>query len=160
MKESIWKMPVGRTAAAATAFALLALAFAATTQAQDAAKVIKYRQSAHYLLGWNIGPIGAMVKGEIPFDPEAAKMRALRLSQVAPMIAEGYPPGSQTGAPTKARPEIWENMDDFQQKAADMAAATRQLVVATETGDLKQVGTALGTVGGACKACHDRYKAD
>jgi len=160
MKEPSLTLPGGRVAAAATALALLALAFAAAAHAQDAAKVIKYRQSAHFLLGWNIGPIGAMVKGEIPFDADAAQMRALRLAQVAPMIAEGYPPGSQTGAPTKAKPEIWENMDDFRQKVADLEASTQKLVAATETGDLKQVGAALGNVGGACKACHDQYKAD
>lgn len=149
-----------RTAVAGGAAALLGLGLAKSVEAQDAAKVIKYRQSAHFLLGWNIAPLGAMVKGEIPFDAEAAKMRANRLEQLAPMIAEGYPPGSATGAPTKARPEIWDNLDDFRQKAADLEAATARLSVATATGEAKQLGPALGEVGNACKACHDRYKAD
>jgi cytochrome c556 len=160
MKESNLFKGGRRTRAAASVAVMLSLCLPAMAQAQDAAKVIKYRQSAHFLLGWNIGPIGAMVKGERPFDAGEARMRALRLEQVAPMIAEGYPPGSQAGAPTKAKPEIWDNMDDFRQKVADLEAATTKLAVATETGDVKQVGTALGAVGGACKACHDRYKAD
>jgi len=160
MKNALSSADARRLATVTTATLLLLLAAATTSHAQDAAKAIKYRQSAHFLLGWNIGPIGAMVKGERPFDAEEARMRALRLEQVAPMIAEGYPPGSQAGAPTKARPEIWENMDDFRQKVADMEAATQKLVAATATGDVKQVGTALGAVGGTCKACHDQYKAD
>ena len=149
-----------RLALAAGAATLLILAVAAHGQAQDPAKVIRYRQSAHFLLGWNINPIAAMVKGEIPFDADAARLRATRLAQVAPMIAEGYPPGSGTGAPTKAKPEIWDNMADFRQKIADLESATAQLAAISETGDLQQIGPALGAVGNACKACHDRYKAD
>jgi len=160
MKHAFSSADTRRLAAVATTALVLLLAVATTSHAQDAAKAIKYRQSAHFLLGWNIGPIGAMVKGEKPFDAEEARMRASRLEQIAPMIAEGYPPGSQSGAPTKAKPEIWQNMDDFRQKVADMEAATTKLVAATETGDVKQVGAALGVVGGTCKACHDQYKAD
>jgi len=160
MKDSIWFKRATRLAAAGSAAAVIGLAFVATTHAQDAAKVIKYRQSAHFLLGWNIGPIGAMVKGDIPFDAEAARLRATRLAQIAPMIAEGYPPGSDSGAPTKAKPGIWENMADFKQKAAALVETTGKLEAAAATGDLEQIGPALGAVGNACKACHDQYKAD
>jgi len=160
MKEPRSFTRAGRLVATAGTAIILAVALATPGLAQDAAKSIKYRQSAHFLLGWNIGPLGAMVKGEIPFDAAAAKMRATRLAQVAPMIAEGYPAGSATGAPTKAKPEIWENMDDFRQKAADLETTTTKLAAAAETGDLKQIGPALGAVGNACKGCHDKYKSD
>ncbi len=147
-------------AAALAAAALVSLPVAAAAQAPDqAAQTIKYRQAALTLLGWNITPIAAMMKGEIPFDARKVELHATRLQQVAPMIVEGFPPGTQTGAPNKAKPEIWSNMDDFNAKAVELEKAAASLVAAARTGDQKQVGQALGAVGNACKACHDQYRA-
>lgn len=137
-----------------------ASAIAADAKPSAAERAIKYRQSALFLLGWNIGPIAAMVKGEMPYDAKALEMRATRLAQLAPMIAEGFPAGSQTGAPTKAKAEIWQDMADFRDKASKLETATNGLVAASKTGDLKQIGPALGEVGAACKACHDKYRAE
>ena len=129
-------------------------------QPTRAERTIEYRQSALYLLGWNIGPIAAMVKGEIPFDQQALELRASRLAQIAPMIAEGFPPDSQTGAPTKAKPEIWQDIDDFRAKAAELERVTARFAETAKTGDRKQISAGLGEVGGACKACHDKYRAE
>lgn len=148
----------GRTAALAAAALLVAPAATLAQTPDKAAQTIKYRQAALTLLGWNIAPISAMMKGEAPFDAKKVELHATRLQQVAPMIVEGFPPGTQTGAPTKAKPAIWSNMDDFKAKAADLERATAGLVAAARTGDQKQVGQALGAVGNACKACHDKYK--
>lgn len=149
---------LSRAAALAAAASLVAVPLAVAQTPSPAQQAIKYRQSALTLLGWNIGPISAMMKGEAPFDAKKAELHATRLQQVAPMILEGFPAGSQSGAATKAKPEIWNNLDDFKAKAADLEKATAGLVAATRTGDQKQVGQALGTVGNACKACHDKYK--
>jgi cytochrome c556 len=129
-------------------------------KATKAQRTIEYRQSALYLLGWNIGPIAGMVKGEIPFDAKAVELRATRLAQIAPMIAEGFPADSQTGAPTKAKPEIWQNMDDFKSKAATLEQVTAKFAETARTGDPKLIAAGLGEVGNACKSCHDKYKAD
>ncbi len=149
-----------RTAVLAAAALLAAAPLAALAQTPSKAEqAIKYRQAALTLLGWNITPIAAMMKGEAPFDARKAELHAVRLQQVAPMIVEGFPAGSESGAPTKAKPEIWRNMDDFKAKAADMEQATAGLVAAARSGDQKQVGQALGAVGNTCKACHDQYRA-
>ncbi len=60
--------------AASTLLAAPALAQSQKAQPTKAERIIKYRQSALYLLGWNIGPVGAMVKGEIPFDAKAVEL--------------------------------------------------------------------------------------
>jgi len=152
-----------RGLAAAIALALLATPMAAQSQKappSKAERTIEYRQAALTLLGWNIGPIAGMVKGEIPWDQKAVEMHAMRLAQVAPMIAEGFPADSQTGAPTDAKPEIWKNMDDFKAKARDLEVATAKLAETAKTGDRKAIGAGLGEVGGTCKACHEKYRAD
>jgi cytochrome c556 len=154
-------LAIGATAAAAFGLAAPGIAEdAAKSQPTKAERTIEYRQSALYLLGWNIGPIAMMVKGEIPFDAKTVELRAMRLAQIAPMIAEGFPPDSQTGAPTKAKPEIWQNMDDFKSKAAALEIATTKFTETAKSGDPKLVAAGLGEVGKACKACHDQYRAD
>ena len=55
-------------------------------------------------------------------------------------------------------PEIWENMEDFESKMADLRAATEALEEAAESGDREQIAEAFAAAGGACKACHDEYK--
>lgn len=150
----------------ASAVAMLGLAAPGMTEQAGegkptrAQRIIEYRQSALYLLGWNIGPIAGMVKGEIPFDAKVVELRAMRLAQIAPMIAEGFPPDSQTGAPTKAKPAIWENMDDFKSKAATLEQVTAKFAETARTGDPKLIAAGLGEVGNACKSCHDKYRAD
>jgi cytochrome c556 len=161
MKYSFPARP-GLLAAIALATLIVAPAFAQAQKAppSKAERVIKYRQSALYLLGWNIGPIAAMVKGEIPFDKDAVVLHADRLAQLAPMIAEGFPADSQSGAPTKAKPGIWQNMSDFEAKAAELERVTAKFATTARTGDPKQIAAGLGEVGGACKACHEKYRAD
>jgi cytochrome c556 len=152
---------VGTAGAAAIGLAGHALAQQAEkTPPTKAQRTIEYRQSALYLLGWNIGPIAGMVKGEIPFDAKAVELRAMRLAQIAPMIAEGFPDDSQTGAPTKAKPEIWQNMDDFRSKATTLEQVTAKFAATARSGDPKLVAAGLAEVGNACKACHEKYKAD
>jgi cytochrome c556 len=84
----------------------------------------------------------------------------MRLAQVAPMIPEGFPADSQSGAPTDAKPEIWKNMDDFQAKARDLEMATAKFAETAKGGDRKAIAAGLGEIGGACKACHEKYRAD
>jgi cytochrome c556 len=154
---------ISRTIAAMIALALLAAPMAAQSDQapkSKAERIIEYRQAALTLLGWNIGPVAGMVKGEIPWDQKALEMHAMRLAQVAPMIAEGFPADSQSGAPTDAKPEIWKNMDDFQAKARDLEVATARFAETAKGGDRKAIAAGLGKVGGACKACHDKYRAD
>ena len=161
MKKSM-SLPQGLLAMFALAALALAPAIARSQQPQptQAEKAIKYRQSALYLLGWNIGPIARMVKGEIAFDRDAAALRADRLAQLAPMIAEGFPAGSDSGAPTKAKAEIWRNMDDFRARAAELERVTAKFAATARTGDPAQIATGLGEVGGVCKSCHEKYRAE
>lgn len=152
-----------RGLAAAATLALLAVPMAAESQKappSKAERAIEYRQAAFKLLGWNIGPVAAMVKGEIPWDQAALEMHAMRLAQVAPMIVEGFPADSQAGAPTRAKPEIWGNLDDFKSRARNLEAAATRFAETARGGDRKAIAAGLGEVGGACKGCHEKYRAD
>ena len=141
--------------------AALALSFAATAQAQapQPDRAIQYRQGVFKAMGWNMGPLGAMVKGERPFDKDLFLKNATRVEQLASMPWEGFGPGTDAGAPTKAKPEIWKNGAKFKQYQDEMQAATVKLVTAAKVGTLDAVKGPFGDLGKACSNCHDDFRA-
>ena len=92
------------------------LASGSTTAQVKPEDVIKYRQSVYKIVGWNFGPMAAMVKGEKPYDKEAFARHAMIVSQMSPLAMEGFAAGSDKGADTKAKPEIWTKSADFKEK--------------------------------------------
>ena len=136
-------------------------ALAATASAQDVKpeRAIKYRQGILQAIGWDMGPMAAMVKGEKPFDKDEFLKRATWVSELAPMAWEGFTPGSDQGAPTKAKPEIWKDMAKFKQYQEAMQAASLKLVAAAKTGTLDAVKGPFGDLGKTCSNCHDDFRA-
>jgi len=68
-----------------------------------------------------------------------------------------FPPGSETGHDTKAKPNIWTDKPGFDRFAADMAAAAQKLVVAANADDKAGFGDAFHDLGKACGGCHKAY---
>jgi cytochrome c556 len=122
-------------------------------------QAIKYRQSVYKVILWNFGPMAGMAQGKIPYDAADFAKRAERVATMAPMLLEGYPPGSGTGAPTRAKPEIWDNFDEFTTLMHDMQSKAAALADVAKEGSLEKSRAAVGELGDACKACHDKYRA-
>ena len=122
--------------------------------------VIHYRQSAMTLIGWNFGPLAAMVKGKIPFDAAEFSKRADRIESLAPQVLEGFATGSDKGAETDAKAEIWTHFDDFQAKFDDLITETKALSDVAKSGDEAKLKEQFKKTAATCKACHDKYKAD
>lgn len=140
----------------AAALATVGVAFA---QGSPADKAIKYRQGVYGIMGWNFGPMAAMVKGEKPYDKEAFARHAKNVAAVGPMALEGFGPGTDKGAAeTKAKPEIWTKMDDFKSKMTKMNDEATKLAAISQTGTLDEIKKQFGATGATCKACHDDYK--
>lgn len=122
-------------------------------------RAIKFRQGIMQAQGWNAGMMGAMVKGEKPYNKDEFLTRATYLDQLVQMAWEGFIPGSDQGAPTKAKPEIWKEPAKFKQYQTEVQAATPKLVAAAKTGDMNAIKPAFGDVGKACSNCHDDFRA-
>jgi cytochrome c556 len=140
--------------------ALLACVGSAGAQQRKPDEAIAYRQGVFKLIRWNMGPLAAMAKGEASWDGAQFARRAARLSWLSYQVEEGFPKGSDTGAVTDAKPEIWANFDDFRAKLKDFQREAAALRDVAATGDEAASKAQLGKVGGTCKACHDEYKAD
>lgn len=141
-----------------------ALLLAGQAQAADptpAERAINYRQGVMAVIGWNFGPMGAMVKGDRPFDKAVFARNAERVALMAPMALEGFPAGSDTGTdkfPTRAKADAWLDQDKFKELMKKMEDETARLARVAKGGDEKAMKDQFGTTAKACKACHDDFR--
>ncbi|MFP7570656.1 c-type cytochrome [Marivita sp. S2033] len=122
---------------------------------------LKARQGQFNIMAINLGILGAMAKGEVEYNAEAAQAAADTLVAVsniqqAPMWPEGSDNMSIDG--TRAQPSVWEKNDDFLSKWSDLHPAVVEMQGAAGTGR-EALAPMIGKVGGACKACHDTHRA-
>jgi cytochrome c556 len=135
-------------------------AFSAVVFAQEMKpdRAIKYRQGVLQAMGWHMGVLGSMAKGETPYNKDTAMRSAKFVSELSAMPWDGFGPGTDTGAPTKAKPEIWTNKAKFDGFAKDLQGETAKLAAASGSG-LDALKGALGPTGKACSNCHDDFRA-
>ena len=140
---------------------LLAGIVASTANAQFAKPedAIRYRQSALNLIGNHTVRIGAVVKGDKPFNAAEVQQSAALIETLSKLPWEAFGPGTEQGGNTKAKPDIWKDPAKFKQAAENMQAEAAKLSAAAKSGNLDQVKAAFGGLGKSCKACHDDFRA-
>lgn len=143
-----------------TRFALAALIIVPLAAHAQFAKVedaVKYRQSALSVMGTHFNRIGAVVKGEKPYDKAAVMADAAVVEMMSKLPWAAFPPGSDL-MESKAKPEIWKEMPKFKAASEKMQTAVEKLSTAAKSGDLGMIKTAFGAAGKSCKACHDDFR--
>lgn len=138
-------------------FAIVVVMSGQYAMAQKAEDAIKYRQGVFRVIGWNFGSMAAMAKDKKPYDAEEFARNAEIVAFMSKLPLEGFTPGSETGD-TRAKPDIWLNMDDFKAKLEKMQQEVAALAKVAKSGDLAASKAQLGEAGQACKACHDKYR--
>ena len=144
----------------ALAFSLSATASLALAQPGGVADVIKARQ-AHFK------EIGKASKGV--FDGvKAGSLTAAQaqaygkvIADLAPQLPSWFPAGSgpESGVKTGAKAEIWAKPQDFAAKAAEFKLQSAAFYETAKKGDIEAIKAAAPKLGGACKGCHDNYRA-
>lgn len=136
---------------------IIGATLSAQTFAESAAEdAIKYRQSVFTAIRWHFGSMGAMLRDKKPYDAEQFKHHATQVSALAHMPREGFIEGSDFGD-TKAKAEIWENLDDVSARF-DVLIKDTAILAAAAGGDMDAVKGPFGTVAKSCKGCHDKYR--
>jgi cytochrome c556 len=121
---------------------------------------IEYREAVMEVIVWNFKPMGAMLKGKIPFDAEEFAKRAANVAALSAMPLEGFIAGSYEGD-TDASPSIETNWEDFVDKMTAFEKESRQLAdVAKSATSLPEVAPQFINTAKTCKSCHDKYKED
>lgn len=118
---------------------------------------VKYRQGLFTVLGAHTQKMGAMAKGDVPFDKQAAEQQAVLIELLSKQLNSAFPPGSDI-APTKAKPDIWQDAAGFKSKSDDLQNTAGKLVAASKSGDLAAFKAAFSNMSQSCKACHDGYR--
>ncbi|WP_299030080.1 cytochrome c [uncultured Sulfitobacter sp.] len=151
LEKTLFVVTLGAGIVASTAFA----ASHADKAAMDA---VKARHAQMQMVGYHIGVLGGIAKGEAPYDSAVVDAAANNLAALASMShATLWVEGSEQGAVegSRAKPEIWSDSAGFEAKFNDMKMAASALVGAA---DAAAVGAGMGALGGSCKGCHETYR--
>jgi cytochrome c556 len=116
---------------------------------------IKQRQEDMKANGASMKAINGMLEASGPAADVATE--ATKINARAMEIATLFPAGSDQGD-TKAKPEIWQNQDDFAAKLKALQDESAMLVTAANGGDMAVVKAQYEKLGGTCGACHKVYK--
>jgi cytochrome c556 len=131
------------------------------SSAKHAKAATQYRQAVFQLVRSNMGPLGGMAKGALPFDESVMQTNAVRLEQLADMMGDYLSVDTRKfKVKTGAKDDIWENFSDVEKKVMALKTAAQGLQAAVKAGDESAYRGAIGKIGASCKSCHDDYKKD
>ncbi len=127
-------------------------------------KAVKARQGFMQVVAFNLGPLGAMAKGEMEYDAELAANNAKNLEVLANMNNGAmWPAGSDNEAlgadKTRALPAAWAAGSKVMEKHEAWAKASAELAATAGSG-LDALKAGIGAVGKSCGGCHDDYRAE
>jgi cytochrome c556 len=117
---------------------------------------IETRQAGQDLVAGDFAGIRAVAtaKGEVKGLVKPAQAIARWIRQ----FPTQFPKGSEQGHETRAKPAIWADFADFQERANNLADAADKLAQLANAGDADGVVAQLKVVGEACSACHRIYR--
>jgi cytochrome c556 len=96
-------------------------------------------------------------------SPNLAVVRssAARIAALSQKASGWFPSGTgpEVGK-TGAKPAIWQNPKDFAAKLRNFQVAARAFNGVAASGDVEAIKAYWADLGGACKACHDKYRTE
>ncbi|MGM9485496.1 c-type cytochrome [Roseateles sp. NT4] len=146
-----------------TLIALTTLLLAASAQAQQAPKpeqLIKWRQSAYQVIGWNTGRVKANVDGTYNKDD------VIRAANTIAAVANGGLPtlfaaGTDSGKgwhDTSVKATLFSDAAGAAAAQAAFGKEANELARVAQGGDVAAVKAQLAALQKTCKACHDDYR--
>ncbi|AEA82035.1 cytochrome c, class II [Stutzerimonas stutzeri DSM 4166] len=147
------------------AVAAVLLASTAVQAQMKPEEMVETRQAGYQFMSWNMGKIKAQViDGKEPYDQAKVAAAANAIAAIANSgMGSLYSPDSTTeqlGKATRLKPEFFQNLDEAGQIGRNFTAAANQLAKVAAEGDQAAIKKAFGDVGGSCKSCHDKFRAD
>jgi cytochrome c556 len=116
-----------------------------------------YRTSLMQTIQYKVAQVRGMEQGEIPVNEATAVKHTRDIATLAGMITEGFIPNSAVEG-SGALPEVWTNMADFQQKAADLQNAAQALADAAAANGFEASKGMVQAVSQGCGGCHRPYR--
>lgn len=124
-------------------------------------KAIKARKAQMQLYSWNLGALGAMAKGSVDYNADAASSAANNLLALVKLdTMTMWPQGSDSTAmpgKTRTKVEAWTTWPAIGEKQTAMVDAATALAAAAG-GGLDSLRGAMGAAGKGCGGCHETYR--
>jgi cytochrome c556 len=157
MKRSITFGPAALCAALAMT---AALAEDPQTPQQQAQAAVDLRQGLQKLMGFEMAPLGEMLKNKKPVDALLVAKNAANIAALGSMQPEVFALDThQFNLHTKANEGIWTHKSDFDAKSDALVRAANEVVAVAKTGDRAATIKAIGAMGKmTCSACHDSFR--
>ena len=94
-------------------------------------------------------------------DIPTARANAAKVAQLSQQASTWFPVGTGPDvAKTRAKPDIWQNSEDFAARLRGFQTAARALQLAAGGNNIAAMNARFADLNGACKACHDKYRAE
>ena len=135
--------------------ALFTLSSTAFAQFQNAEKATEYRESVMTVIGTHFGRIGAVVKGDVPYNKDEVAKNAAIVAMMSSLPWQAFGPGTEGG---KAKSDVWSDNAKFKAASEKMQLAAVDFNKAAQSGDLESIKKAFSATGATCKGCHDDFK--
>jgi cytochrome c556 len=123
--------------------------------------VVNQRQTSMKENGKNLGGVlGAMAKGEKPYDQAAVDAAVAKLAANAKAMGTLFPEntkGMKADGKYSASPKIWENRADFDSHVASYTKAVNE-VASAGIKNLDALKAAVPAIGKQCSGCHETYR--
>ena len=133
-----------------------------TPNAGEFDKQIKVRKAHMSMVGFQMGVLGAMAKGKMPYDAKAAQAAADNMAALSSMNNMAlWPKGSDATANpgmTRAKIEAWRDYPKIKKAHGAWTDASKKMAAAAG-GGLDSLKGAMGALGKACGGCHKPFRA-
>jgi len=135
----------------------LALGLTLVHAQEDEAPEIGYRQRLMKGHGASMGSIGDVMKYKLPNASAHVAVHAKNISEYSSLIPDAFKKDISAGK-TDAKPEVWQNWEDFVAKANAVHVAASELAAAADGGDMRAMMPGVKALGDACRGCHNEYR--
>ena len=116
--------------------------------------IVKERMDNFKATQGHLKAIGGLMRSQ---DYDAIIEHAEQIKNWADKIPEFFPAGSG-GAPSAAKPRIWEDFDGFKAAAKTHANAAQGIIDAASAEDMTALTSAFRATADTCGGCHKAFK--
>jgi len=140
----------------ASAIAVVAVTAIGATAVLAQQDPIAARKALMKANGQSAGVLAKMVKGEAPFDADAAKKAFATFEDAAAKMPNLFPDNSKTGGETAAAPKIWEDTVDFKARFVKLGNDAKAAIASLK--DVDSLKAAFSAMANNCNGCHEVYR--
>lgn len=131
---------------------------AAWAQFSKPEKAVKYRQSVMFVIGQHFGRLGAMVKGNQPYDQKSFASNTAVIDALAGLPWEAFLVSGSDQGQTTMKSSVLKDPDGLKSMAQQFEAEVRKLSAAAKGNDFNTVKAQFGSVAKSCKGCHSKTR--